>query len=142
MSSGLNKVYLLGHLGRDPELKITTNSAVLKFSMATAESFLKDQKWQERTEWHQIDVWGKRAEALSKILAKGDKVCVEGSLRTHMWETRSGEKRYSTAVNASNIILCGNKKDQGAPATSSDASKGDAYEPPYTADMSADDMPF
>src|SRR5258706_1282964 len=108
MSSGLNKVMLLGHLGADPELKITAGGhAVLKMRLATAETYLdRSGAWQERTEWHTVTVWGKRAEALAKILAKGACVFLEGSLRTSSYE-RNGEKRYQTEIVALNVILTG-----------------------------------
>ncbi len=115
MAEGLNKVMLLGNLGADPELKMTQGGqAVLKLRLATTETYLdKNQTRQERTEWHSVTMWGKRGEALSKFLTKGERIFVEGSLRTSSYE-KNGEKRYSTEINATNIILAGRGKGQGA----------------------------
>jgi single-strand DNA-binding protein len=115
MAEGLNKVMLLGNLGADPELKMTQGGqSVLKLRLATTETYLdKNQTRQERTEWHSVTMWGKRGEALAKFLTKGERIFVEGSLRTSSYE-KNGEKRYSTEINASNIILAGRGKGQGA----------------------------
>jgi single-strand DNA-binding protein len=116
MAEGLNKVMLLGNLGADPELKMTqSGQAVLKLRLATTETYLdKNQVRQERTEWHSVTLWGKRGEALAKFLQKGERIFVEGSLRTSSYE-KNGEKRYSTEINATNIILTGSRgKGQGA----------------------------
>jgi single-strand DNA-binding protein len=140
MSKGMNVCYLLGHLGQDPELRHTTNSSVLNIRMATTERFLKDSQWQERSEWHTVTVWGPRAEALAKLLKKGDKICVEGSLRTRMWESKSGEKHYATDVNASNVILCGSKR--GANSEQSDQFANPSGAIPDAAPVTDDDIPF
>lgn len=109
MAEGLNRVMLLGNLGQDPELKMTSGGqAVLKMRLATSESYLdRNRVRQERTEWHSVVVWGKRAEALSKFLGKGSRIFVEGGLRTSSYEDRDGNKRYRTEVVANNIILAG-----------------------------------
>lgn len=105
---GLNRTMLLGNLGADPELRMTGGGqAVLNLRLATTESYLdKDKARQERTEWHSVVVWGKRAEGLNKILRKGDRIFVEGGLRTSSYE-KDGEKRYKTEVVAQNVILNG-----------------------------------
>jgi single-strand DNA-binding protein len=111
MAEGLNKVMLLGNLGADPELKVTAGGqAVLKLRLATTETYLdRNQTRQERTEWHSVTLWGKRGEALSRFLSKGERIFVEGSLRTSSYE-KNGEKRYRTEVIANNIILAGRGK--------------------------------
>lgn len=111
MADGLNRVMLFGNLGADPELRFTQGGqAVLHMRLATTESYLdKDKVRQERTEWHRVTVWGKRAEALSKFLTKGATLFIEGSLRTTSYDDRDGNKRYSTEINANNIILAGGK---------------------------------
>ncbi len=111
MAEGLNKVMLLGNLGQDPELRMTSGGqAVLKLRIATSESYLdRNRNRQERTEWHSVVIWGKRAEALSKILSKGSRVFIEGGLRTSSYDDRDGNKRYRTEIVASNLILAGGR---------------------------------
>jgi single-strand DNA-binding protein len=118
MPEGLNRVMLLGNLGADPELRVTPGGqAVLKLRLATNESYLdRNNVRQERTEWHRVTVWGRRAEALGKFLQKGDSLFVEGRLQTSSYE-KNGEKRYSTDIIASNIILSGGRgRGEGAGA--------------------------
>jgi single-strand DNA-binding protein len=115
MAEGLNRVMLLGNLGADPELRVTPGGqAVLKLRLATNESYVdRNNVRQERTEWHRVTVWGRRAEALGKILQKGDSLFVEGRLQTSSYE-KNGEKRYSTEVVANNIVLPGRGRGEGA----------------------------
>lgn len=110
MAEGLNKVMLLGNLGADPDLRVTAGGqAVLKLRLATTETYLdRNNTRQERTEWHSVTLWGKRGEALAKFLTKGDRIFVEGSLRTSSYE-KDGDKRYRTEVVASNVILGGGR---------------------------------
>lgn len=137
MSEGLNKVMLLGNLGADPELRMTQGGqAMLKMSIATTESYLdKNRTRQERTEWHRVTLWGKRGEALAKFLKKGDRLFIEGGLRTNSYE-KDGEKRYSTEINATNVILSGGGK--GGPR-SSGATTGATADPSWVTDNSLDD---
>ena len=116
MAEGLNRVILIGNLGQDPELRFTqSNMGVLSLRMATTESYFdtntKERK--ERTEWHTVVVWGKRGEALNKILSKGSRLCIEGRLQTRSWEDKSGNKRYTTEINAQNVILLGGRGEGG-----------------------------
>ncbi len=115
MAEGLNRVMLLGNLGADPELKMTSGGqAVLKLRLATSETYLDRNKVrQERTEWHSVVVWGKRAEALGKFLTKGSRLFIEGGLRTSNYDDKDGNKRYRTEVVASNIILSGSAGGRG-----------------------------
>jgi single-strand DNA-binding protein len=114
MADGLNKVMLLGNLGADPELRVTPGGqSVLKLRLATTESYLdKNGTRQERTDWHSVTVWGKRGEALSKFLAKGSSIFVEGRIQTGSYE-KNGEKRYRTDIVANNIILTGRGRGGG-----------------------------
>lgn len=111
MSDGLNKVMLLGNLGADPELRYTQGGqSVLNLRLATTESYLdKDKVRRDRTDWHNVVIWGKRGEALSKFLGKGSTVFIEGSIRTSSYEDKEGNKRFKTEVVASNVILAGGK---------------------------------
>lgn len=115
MADGLNRVMLLGNLGADPELRMTASGqAVLKLRLATSETYLdRNRVRQERTDWHSIVIWGKRAEALSKILNKGSRVFIEGRLQTSSYDDREGHKRYKTEVIANNLILAGGVRGGG-----------------------------
>jgi single-strand DNA-binding protein len=111
MAEGLNRVMLLGNLGADPELRMTNGGqAVLKLRLATTENYMdKNRQRQERTEWHNVVIWGKRAEALAKILTKGSRIFVEGGLRTSSYDDREGNKKYRTEIVCSNILLQGGR---------------------------------
>jgi single-strand DNA-binding protein len=129
MAEGLNRVMLLGNLGADPELRMTSGGqAVLKLRLATTESYQdKDRQRQERTEWHSVVVWGRRAEALSKILSKGSRLFIEGGLRTSSYDDRDGNKRYRTEIVAKEIILAGGGGGGGgggAPRTGGGGGRG------------------
>jgi single-strand DNA-binding protein len=116
MSEGLNRVILIGNLGQDPELRFTqSGQGVLSLRMATTESYFDNttKERKERTEWHSVTVWGKRGEALNKILSKGSRICVEGRLQTRSWEDKTGGKRYTTEVVANNLILLGGRSEGG-----------------------------
>lgn len=118
MAEGLNRVMLLGNLGADPELRFTQGGqAVLNMRLATTESYLdKDKVRRERTDWHSVVVWGKRGEALAKILAKGSSLFIEGSIRTSSYDDREGNKRYKTEIVANNVVLTGGRgRGGGAP---------------------------
>ena len=112
MADGLNRVMLLGNLGADPELRFTqSGQAVLNMRLATTESYLdKDKVRRERTDWHNVVMWGKRGEALAKILTKGSSVFIEGSLRTSSYDNKEGQKVYKTEINANNLIITGRGK--------------------------------
>jgi single-strand DNA-binding protein len=105
MSNGVNRVFLLGNLGADPELRMSNSgSSVLKLRVATSEKYYDANKQlQERVEWHSVVVFGKRADGLAKFLSKGHRVHVEGSLATREYEDRDGNKRYITQVVARDI---------------------------------------
>jgi single-strand DNA-binding protein len=116
MAEGLNRVMLLGNLGADPELRYTQGGqAVLNLRLATTESYLdKDKVRRDRTDWHSVVVWGKRGEALSKFLAKGTSLFIEGSIRTSSYDDKEGNKRYKTEIVANNVILAGRGRGGGA----------------------------
>jgi single-strand DNA-binding protein len=116
MADGLNSVMLLGNIGKTPVLRFTNDgTGALNFDIATTSSYLdRNKERQERTDWHHVVVWGKRAEALSKILHSGSKLFISGSLRTSKWE-HNGENHYKTEVVAENVILCGSKAPEERP---------------------------
>ena len=142
MSEGLNRVILLGNLGADPELRMTNSgSAVLKMRLATSEKYLDRNKVkQERTEWHTVVVWGRRAEALSKFLSKGARLLIEGGLRTTSFEGKDGQKRYKTEVVANNVVLSGGGGGNGVGAKGklAPSNQGDAFEDDAPADEEGD----
>lgn len=104
--SGVNKVIIVGNLGKDPEVKAVGQNTVANFSLATSESYTKDGQKQEKTEWHKIVAWGKLAELAGQYLKKGRQVYVEGKLQTREYE-KDGQKRYSTEIVANNITFLG-----------------------------------
>lgn len=142
MSGGLNRVLLLGNLGQDPELRQTSGSGwVCKLRLATSESYLdRNRVRQERTEWHTVTIWGKRGEALAKILSKGSRVLIEGGLRTSSYDDRDGNKRYTTEVVAHNVVLCGGGSRRSSSSSQPDEADdygGGSYPP-----GDDDDIPF
>lgn len=138
MSRSLNKVQLIGNLGKDPELKYTPSGvAVATFSIATSESW-KDQEGnqQEKTEWHNIVAWRKLAEIVGEYLKKGKKVYIEGKLQTRNYE-KDGVKRYITEIVADQLIML----DGGGGGKSSGGSTASEAVPMADAPKD-DDLPF
>lgn len=108
----VNKVVLLGRLGKDPEVKYTPQGTpVAKFTLATNERFKdKSGEWQDRTEWHNVTAWQRTAEIVGEYLKKGSQVYIEGSLRTHSWDDKtSGQKKYMTEIVVNELILLGGR---------------------------------
>lgn len=105
MASGVNKVILIGRLGKDPEVRYTTNGgAVASFSLATSESWTdKTGQKQEKTEWHKIVAWAKLGELCGQYLTKGKQAYIEGRLQTREWLDKEGQKRYTTEIVATNV---------------------------------------
>ena len=109
--SSLNKVILIGRIGKDPEIRTTpSGQKVANFSIATTERY-KDKQGQpvEKTEWHNIVMWRGLAEVAERWLKKGSMVCIEGKLETRSWEKSPGDKRYATDINASNMQMLGSR---------------------------------
>jgi single-strand DNA-binding protein len=114
--SGVNKVILVGNLGKDPEVRYTPGGqAVANFTIATNENWTdKSGQKQERTEWHRIVVWGKLAELCSEYLSKGRQVYVEGRLQTREWTNKENAKQYTTEIVANQVVfLSGGERGQG-----------------------------
>jgi len=111
----LNKVMILGNLGRDPEVRQTQSGrTVANFSVATTDSWSMGEDRQERTEWHQVVVWGKSAEACGQYLTKGRQVLVEGRLQTRRYEDKDGVTRYVTEIVAQQVQFMGGKNGNGS----------------------------
>jgi single-strand DNA-binding protein len=110
--SGVNKVILVGHLGKDPEIRyLEGNVSVASFPLATSETYNKDGKRVEQTEWHNIVMWRGLADVAVKYLTKGKLVYIEGRLRTRTYEDKEGIRRYATEVVAETFTLLGRKSD-------------------------------
>src|SRR6516164_8039698 len=105
----VNKVILVGNLGRDAELRYTpAGAAVATINMATTEVWNdKSGQRQERTEWHRVVLWGKSAESLAEYLTKGKQIYVEGRLQTRQWDDKDGNKRYTTEIRGDRVVLLG-----------------------------------
>lgn len=136
--AGINKVILIGNLGRDPELRYTPDGTpVTNFSIATSDSWTDKTSGEkrEKTEWHRIVVWRKLAEICAEYLAKGRQVYIEGKLQTRSWE-KDNVTRYTTEIVASDVQFLGKRPDNTPPPT-------DAQAPPTAADdQGEDDIPF
>ena len=116
MAGSVNKVILVGNLGADPEVRHTQDGRpIVNLRLATSESWRDKSSGErkERTEWHTVIMWGKRGEALGKFLTKGSKICAEGRLQTRSWEDKTGNKRYTTEIVATNVILLGSRPGGG-----------------------------
>lgn len=114
MPKSVNKVILIGNLGKDPEVRYAPSGVPLaKFSLATNEGYKdKSGEWQERTEWHNIVAWQRTAEIVGEYLQKGARVYIEGRLQTSSWDDKqSGEKKYRTEIVAREIVLLGGGRD-------------------------------
>lgn len=110
--SGINKVILVGHLGKDPEVRhLEGGVTVASFPLATSETYNKDGRKVEQTEWHNIVMWRGLAEVASKYLIKGKLVYIEGKLRTRSFEDKEGHKKYTTEIVADNFTMLGRKSD-------------------------------
>ena len=151
----VNKVILVGNLGRDAELRYTPGgAAVATLNMATTETWNdKEGQRQEKTEWHRVVFWGKVAESLTEYLTKGKQVYVEGRLETRQWNDKDGNKRYTTEIKGFQIIPVGGKGVSGdaggEPAKSRAAQpavaegKSESYDDfPEALDEEDDDLPF
>ncbi len=154
----VNKVILLGNLGKDPEVKYTpSGTPVAKFTLATNERFKdKDGQWQDRTEWHNITAWARTAEIAGEYLKRGNKVYIEGSLRTHSWEDKqTNQKKYMTEIIVNDLVLLGGRGESGGESgggfSRGAASGGNTFDqrtpeheatPAMSTPISDEDIPF
>jgi single-strand DNA-binding protein len=156
-TNSLNKVILIGRLGKKPEMRYLPQRErqVARFTMATNERFYNTatREAKDRTEWHNIVVWGKQADFCEKYLDKGRQVVVEGKLRTRSWQDKEGNKRTTTEIEAENIVLLGRREEYAASAETPDAeSRGPGqaepdidsppFEEPSGSSGGEDDVPF
>lgn len=151
----VNKVIIVGNLGRDAEIRYTPGgAAVSTLSLATTDVWNdKAGQRQEKTEWHRVVVWGKQAETLKDYLTKGRQIYVEGRLQTRQWDDKDGNKRYTTEIRSDRIVLLGGRGqggeggggggDYGSPRSSgSSSSPSTAGGPPGPPELTEDDIPF
>ena len=144
MPKSVNKVILVGNVGKDPEVKYSPSGIPLaKFSLATNERFKdKSGEWQDRTEWHNVLAWQRLAEIVGEYVHKGAKLYIEGKLQTSNWEDKnSGEKRYRTEIVARDIVLLGSHD----PGPEADRNSVDEEREPVHADageITDEDIPF
>ena len=150
----VNKVILIGNLGKDPEVKYTPQgTAVAKLTLATNESFKgKDGQWQERTEWHNVVLWQRLAEIAGEYLKKGNKVYIEGRLQTRSWDDKqTNQKKYMTEVVGGTMVLLGGRGEGGGSGESGGGARGAANhfdqstpepEPAVSSPITDEDIPF
>ena len=150
--ASVNKVILVGNLGKDPEVRFTPSGrAVAKFPIATTESWMdQENSRQERTEWHNIVVWGKQAESCGQYLAKGRQVFIEGGIRSRSYDDKEGNKRYITEIIAQRVQFLGSSgggggggSGRGASADSGGSSgAGGSFDEFGGGQIPEDDVPF
>jgi len=146
----VNKVILVGNLGRDAELRYTPGgAAVATLNMATTEVWNdKSGQRQEKTEWHRVVLWGKTAESLNEYLTKGKQIYVEGRLQTRQWDDKDGNKRYTTEIRGDRVVLLGGGGGRGGGGSYSQgggAERGGDFggpSPDASAPLTDDDIPF
>lgn len=143
----VNKVIIVGNLGRDAEVRYTAGgAAVATLSLATTDVWNdKSGQRQERTEWHRVVLWGKQAETLAEYLTKGRQIYVEGRLQTRKWQDRDGNDKYTTEIRSDRVVLLGGRGEGGGgggdygTSSSSSTPSGPAPGPP---ELTEDDIPF
>ena len=146
--ASLNKVMLIGNLGKDPEVRYTAGgTAVASFSIATTEKFKgKSGDWEEKTEWHNITLWARLAEIAGEYLSKGKTVYIEGRLQTRKWQDKEGKDRYTTEIVGEKMQMLSSKGEggggqrQGGRPSQQEHNQGSTYEEPsFNPD---DEIPF
>ena len=144
MARGVNKVILIGNLGADPETRyMPSGGAVTNIRVATSESW-KDKttgEQQERTEWHNVALFGRLAEVAAEYLRKGSQVYIEGRLRTRKWQDREGNDRWTTEIVANDMQMLGSRGGQGAGAGAPPSRQVEPEPMPSGSDLD-DDIPF
>jgi single-strand DNA-binding protein len=141
--ASVNKVILVGNVGRDPEIRYTQGGTpVANFSLATTDRFKnRSGEMEERTEWHRIVAWGRLAEICGEYLQKGKQIYIEGRLQTRDWEDKEGGKRYTTEVIAQTMQMLGRRGDTEGRA-SAGVARGEAAPEPVADESPEDEIPF
>jgi single-strand DNA-binding protein len=145
--AGVNKVIIVGNVGRDPEVRYTQSGrAVASFSVATSERFQdKDGQTQERTEWHRVVAWARLAEICGEYLRKGKQVYIEGRLQTRDWEDKDGHKRYTTEVVANEMQMLDRRGEDSGNYNEDSSARGSSGGDPVSQATSGggdDEIPF
>lgn len=144
--ASVNKAILIGNLGKDPELRYTSSGqAVASFSLATTDRYKdKDGNWQERTDWHNIVVWGRQGETAKEYLSKGRSAYIEGRIQTRSYDDKEGNKKWITEIVASRVQFLGGRGEGGSKSgEASDSGAGETQtvtEP--LVNQEDDDLPF
>jgi single-strand DNA-binding protein len=153
MPKSVNKVILIGNLGKDPEVKVTpSGTPVAKFSLATNERY-KDKagQWQDRTEWHNLVAWQRTAEIIGEYVKKGSKIYVEGRLQTSSWDDKTtGEKKYRTEIVVNDLVLLSGRGDGEGASRSAGAGSSNFDQrapepepaPAHSGGITDEDIPF
>lgn len=146
MPKSVNKVILVGNVGKNPEVKYSpSGTPVAKFSLATNERFKdRNDQWQDRTEWHNVIAWQRLAEIVGEFVAKGSKIYVEGKLQTSCWEDgQSGERKYRTEIVAREIVLLGARVNgKGQHEESTVTTRNDQLDDAASGAITDEDIPF
>ncbi len=145
MPKSINKVILVGNVGKDPEVRYSqSGTPVANFSLATNERFKdRNDEWQERTEWHSIVAWQRLAEIVGEYVAKGSKVYIEGKLQTTSWEDRqSGERKYRTQVVARDLVLLDSRGNVRNGQAATDQAASETETAPTEPSESLEGIPF
>jgi single-strand DNA-binding protein len=146
--ASVNKVILIGNLGKDPEMRTTPQGTTLaRFSVATSTTWKDASGPTEKTEWHDIVAWEKLAQICGEYLHKGKMVYVEGSLQTRSWEDQAGQKRYKTEIKASNVVMLSKREDGARSSAGASSTPGrEVADTPEPATAGGggydDDVPF
>jgi single-strand DNA-binding protein len=147
----VNRVFLVGRLGRDPEMRYTSaGQAVCNFSLATDETYRdRNGERQKRTEWHKIVVWGKQADIAQQYLKKGSLIFLEGRIQSRQWDDKEGQKRTSFEIVANNFRMLGGRGEAAASAGAGAGAPSEAEAPAAapseeaaTPEISDEDIPF
>ena len=143
-SRGLNKVQIIGNLGRDPEMRFTQDGTpVTNFSVAVNDSWQgRDGEQRERTEWFKVVAWRRLAEISNEYLRTGGKVYVEGRLETQKWQDQEGNDRYTTELIARDLLMLGGRNDVDSPSDTRQEPVTDSANSTDNDEITADDLPF